>query len=59
MDRLNTVIKNFNLTKKGQKNPVTSVLDAFQVIAPKLFKAEGLIRKSKDLIHITKINGKI
>ena len=59
MDRLRAAVKVFNQTKKGLKNPVKSVADAFQVIAPKLLKAEGFIRKSKDLIHVTKINGKL
>lgn len=58
-DRLRAAVKEFNLTKKGQKNPITSVLDAFHTIAPKIFKSNGLIRKSKDLVRVIKTNGKI
>ncbi len=59
MDRLRAAVKVFNQTKKGQKNPCKSVLDAFASIAPKILKAEGIIRKSKDLINVQKIDGKI
>ncbi len=59
LDRLHASVKEFNLTKKGQKNPIISVLDAFHAIAPKIFKSNGLIRKSKDLVRVIKTNGKI
>lgn len=57
--RVNAIVKSFNLTKKGQKHPVNSVTEAFQAIAPKIFKAEGIIRKTKEIIPVLKTNNKI
>jgi len=58
-DRIRAAVKNFNLTKKGQKHPVSSVTEAFQAIAPKILKAEGLLRKTKELVPVLKSSNKI
>jgi hypothetical protein len=58
-DRIRTAVKEFNQTKKGQKNPIKSITEAFQYIAPKIFKNNGIVRKSKDIIRVLKSNNKI
>lgn len=58
-DRIRATIKEFNATAKGQKNPVKSVIEAFQVIKPKIFKNNGLIKKSKDITQVIKSENKV
>lgn len=58
-DRIRAVVKEFNSTKKGLKNPIKSVTEAFQYIAPKLFKNNGIIRKTKEITRVLKSNNKI
>ena len=58
-DRLKAAVKEFNLTKKGLKHPVTSITEAFQALAPKMFKSQGLIRKTKEITRVLKTNNKI
>ena len=55
-DRLKAAVKEFNLTKKGLKHPVTSITEAFQALAPKMFKSQGLIRKTKEITRVLKTN---
>ena len=59
LDRIRAVVKEFNQTKKGLKAPIKSVTEAFQYIAPKIFKANGVIRKTKEITRVTKTNNKI
>jgi 4-aminobutyrate aminotransferase-like enzyme len=57
--RIRDAVKEFNLTKKGLKHPVKSVTEAFQAIAPKIFKNQGIIRKTKEITRVLKTNNKI
>ncbi len=58
-DRLKKVALEFNSTKKGIKNPITTLVDLFQDAKPKMFKNQNVIRKTKDLVPVLKSNGKI
>jgi hypothetical protein len=58
-DRISAAIKQFNLTKKGQKHPVKSISEAFGVVAPKLWKAEGILRKTKEIVPVMKTLNKV
>ena len=58
-DRIRSAAKEFNQTKKGKKHPINSTTEAFQVIAPKILKQAGLIRKTKEIVPVLKSNNKI
>ena len=59
IERLTKAIKEHNQTKKGLKTPVKSVSEAFNVIKPKIFKTQGLTRKTKEPVRCLKSNNKI
>lgn len=52
-------ITEFNNTKKGQKQPVKSVTDAFLTIKPKILKQNGLKKKVKEIVRCLISNNKI
>jgi hypothetical protein len=49
----------FNNTKKGQKNPIKSVSEVFAHVKPKILKANGLKRKTKEIVRCLVSNNKI
>jgi len=61
LDNVKKAIKDFNLnTKKGQKSPVKSISEAFQVVKPKIFKQNGgLKRKTKEPVRVIISDNKI
>ena len=59
IERLAKAVGEHNQTKKGMKTPVKSVSEAFAAIKPKLLKAQGLTRKTKEPVRCLKSNNKI
>lgn len=52
--KISNAIKEFNQTKKGIKNPIKSVTEAFKYISPKIWKNNGILRKTKEITRVIK-----
>jgi len=59
MDNLKKAAAEFNNTKKGLKQPVKSVTDAFLTIKPKILKGHSLKKKTKEIVRCLISNNKI
>jgi len=53
-------VTEFNNTKKGQKSPIKSFTEAFQVVKPKIFKNNGGVKKrTKEITRCLVSNNKV
>ena len=51
LDKIKKATAEFNNTKKGQKHPVKSFSEAFQVVKPKQFKAQNMKKRTKSIVR--------
>ena len=59
LDRVNLSAHDFNASKKGRLLPVRSVGEAFESVARKWFKNQGVAVKTKIMVPIIKTDNKL
>jgi hypothetical protein len=57
LNKIKAAIHDFNA--QDQKNPITSISQAFCYIKPKLLKEKGVFRKTKELTTVIKTSNKL